>query len=553
MPCSTCGQLLCVDDDGRTLFCPECSTYAFEEESILEDKIREQRELLTHGNIISMIKEYSRLNLLVSLMWKLNLTAHELYQSRRMKFREFAYLNILIKHIYQEDGFGDKQLEDVSDLPEDIDLAIESYSQIRKSLDFVEDGFRFCMIKFVKGPNATSFFGEYLFFDSEYMLCFDRCAKSIFGATEENIDLFDTVSDEFRDFTDLGTDDIESPEDFAEVFYEFIMSMKFMAAADDIIGEIYTTHLPNEVTVNDITDFLSLIDSRLTEQQHQYMDEFPLAVATDEREIDACGETVFGDDWQDVKDKVIVDQSHLEAHPFLFRIQDTIKRKLPGFRKAMDFPVKRVIYPKFFAKLLRFQIFPLLKNGDQPDGHTILSELTSKNGEKFERNIFEYLRGNGYECYHGAEINRRNPNEIDIMLVLDDALYFIEVKQIMPRLSMYSSEGIEELNEVFDFKIFKEDTGGYNQEPEGKPFPDKVERWGELEEGDSFTSQSESEEEERVENEFKFDWDNLECKMLVVSNLVPSYIEKQGVRFLTDIEFLSLIEEEGDVLYEVLD
>ncbi|CDK37985.1 hypothetical protein BN903_185 [Halorubrum sp. AJ67] len=35
--------------------------------------------------------------------------------------------------------------------------------------------------------------------------------------------------------------------------------------------------------------------------------------------------------------------------------------------------------------------------------------------------------------------------------------------------------------------------------------------------------------------------------MFVVSNVVPSYIEKQGVEFLTDVEFIEMLEGELEV------
>ena len=42
----------------------------------------------------------------------------------------------------------------------------------------------------------------------------------------------------------------------------------------------------------------------------------------------------------------------------------------------------------------------------------------------------------------------------------------------------------------------------------------------------------------------------MEIEKYVVSNVVPSYIEKQGVRFMTDLEFYQWIEHGDDsVLY----
>ena len=51
---------------------------------------------------------------------------------------------------------------------------------------------------------------------------------------------------------------------------------------------------------------------------------------------------------------------------------------------------------------------------------------------------------------------------------------------------------------------------------------------------------------------FKEEWKDLDVEMYVVSNVVPSYIEKQNVRFLTDLEFYKWINNGDDsVLYSL--
>jgi hypothetical protein len=50
-----------------------------------------------------------------------------------------------------------------------------------------------------------------------------------------------------------------------------------------------------------------------------------------------------------------------------------------------------------------------------------------------------------------------------------------------------------------------------------------------------------------MEHEVRDSWQQLETRKLVVSNLVPSYIEKETVEFRTDLELLEMIEDEDGV------
>lgn len=42
-------------------------------------------------------------------------------------------------------------------------------------------------------------------------------------------------------------------------------------------------------------------------------------------------------------------------------------------------------------------------------------------------------------------------------------------------------------------------------------------------------------------------WQDLKVRKMVVSNIVPSYIQKDMVEFRTDMELLKMIEDEDDV------
>lgn len=48
------------------------------------------------------------------------------------------------------------------------------------------------------------------------------------------------------------------------------------------------------------------------------------------------------------------------------------------------------------------------------------------------------------------------------------------------------------------------------------------------------------------------EWVDGEYEMLVVSNFVPAYLEKRGVRFLTDLELFQWLDNGEDVFYDVL-
>ncbi len=201
---------------------------------------------------------------------------------------------------------------------------------------------------------------------------------------------------------------------------------------------------------------------------------------------------------------------------------------------------------------MKFQIFPLLKNGEYSSGHELLTSLTAERGEVYERNLYDFLTQKGVECYHGAEITRNNPKEIDLLCIFDDRIVFIEVKYLLPPIRINGPEGIRILNEKFDRLIFNETPEGADREAEGKPFPEKVEAWRDLNPGDSFSSQVGLNESDREQQEIPEEWNELEVKKYVISNVIPSYVMKEGVRFITDLELYRLIEyRDKNVLYSV--
>jgi hypothetical protein len=554
MPCSECGHVLLVFHEKEDLRCPNCLDLEMEDSQVIENKVERDRELLRDENLVRLVEDFSKDHLLLYLMERLNKISYDFYETRRLNHREFSYLNYLIKIIYPEDrdNFGDEYLERGEDIDDRIDALLDAEAQLVTALDQIEDQFRLCLKPSPPLPlNPTFLSEEYNIYDSEYRYCYWRCIESLIGGSEKNLDLFDEAHDEIRNFDSPSGDEIDTLEDFADTFLEFINSLLFIASADDVVGDIYTTFPPDYVTVFDIRDLLDEIDDQFADDEGNISLQDSTLGWTTEEEVDIAGREVFGEGWENVKETVVVSQDNLDAHPFLFKINIQRVVREPEGRPPVTVDEQRIVYPRFYSKLLRYQIFPLLQNGGKPSGHEILENISTSRGDQFERNLYEYLSDNGFECYHSAELLGSNPSEMDLLVVNHDEneLWFIECKYILAETDMNTAEGIEKLNKKFDYKIFKE-PGAYDSDPTGNSFPDKVNRWLEFDSGHQFRWQQGENDSDTVEERYKDEWLELEPRMLVVSNLTPSYIEKNEVEFRTDMELLQMIEGE-DPVYKV--
>lgn len=551
MPCSECGHLLYVDYDNQKLRCPQCRGLDLEDPDILAEKVENARDKFNRENLIQLIQDYSKEHLLLHLISRLNHIANQFYETRGIPLKEFSYLNYLIKSIYDQDDFGESYLDTGFDeSAEEIDALLDAQAELINALNHVEENFRFCVPWPVEMPSSSSFFGEYWILDSEYRLCYHRCIRSLIGGSREDHVIFDWTSMTIRDFNRPAGDEINSLRDYADCFYELIASMKFMAAANETVGDIYTTFIEN-TTVFDIKNFIECLDTQFDNRSHAAMRAESIVATPSEALVDICGERAFGDNWDTVKEQILISENNLDAHPFLFEIEhEEIIKRVPG-RDPLTRTKKRIIYPKFYDLIIRIQLFPLLRNGqNNPSGHDLLTDVTASRGKQFERNIHEYLTALGYESYHSAELLEDRPAEIDVLVVTDEELWFIECKYLMPKLSMNATGGIEEVNAAFDHYVFKEDDG-YSHSPTGDPFDEKVGRWLELEGDTEFRTQVGSDEDNTEQQVFQPEWLNLNTRMMVVSNLVPSYVEKRGVEFLTDVEFIEFLEGDFD-RYEVI-
>jgi hypothetical protein len=107
---------------------------------------------------------------------------------------------------------------------------------------------------------------------------------------------------------------------------------------------------------------------------------------------------------------------------------------------------------------------------------------------------------------------------------------------------MQTQRGICDVNATFDKKVFQD----------GPAFDEKVDAWLNLDPGFEFTHQEGTGENDRMSEKIPSEWGELDVEMLVVSNFVPSYLEKRGVRFLTDLELHQWIGHGEDVFIDVL-
>lgn len=553
MPCSTCGQLLMVHHEYENLRCPNCLDLPIADQSEIERKVERDLQRFKDDRLITLLHDFSKDHVLLYLMERLNLMSHQFYETRALNEKEFSYLNHLIKLIYAESRseFGDKYLDRGEELDETIELLIDTQAQIITRLRFLRDGFSIPIEYEIPKSNGKFLHEDYNIYPSEYEYCYWRCIRSLAAGKHEEVDIFDKTDRLLRDFEKPSADEIDTLEDWADTFFEFIINLLFLASGDDVIGEIYTTRPPEHVTVFDIQNLLEEINQRFTDEDgHVYLRDPTLGWTTEE-ELDKTGEEVFGGEWEEVKNSLVISWNNLDAHPFLFKIKyQKIIKEVPG-RPPLTITRPRIVYPRWYAQLLKYQIFPLLQNGDGENGHEILNRVSRKRGKEFERLVYKYLTDQGFTCFHSAELGDGTA-EIDVLAIdhTKENIWFIECKYMRPKTSMKTSKGMKELNETFDYRIFKE-PGAYPEEPTGQPFPSKVDTWLSLDGGDIFKWTENTENEDKVTECISSDWLDFEPRMFVVSNLTPSYVKKQGVEFRTDLEFVEMIEDE-DTVYTVL-
>lgn len=561
MPCEECGHLLCVEEPKKgedsipaTLYCPRCNGLPLEFDSRVKlktDWILEEH--LSNERAIEVITRFRKRDLVFYLLWRLNDEISTFLDTAGMQFAEFNSVMYILKQVYGRSDFGEEPIQDVENPPDRIEDIVDGYTVVLRYIRDVRNGFIACVGRPERDLNwdGNKFIQDYDFYRTEYNHCFERCIRSVVGGREHAREDFEFVADNLRLADKTEPKDIETLRDFADCWYQIIVSLKFVAAADELANDVYYTDMPESLDVFQIEKFTEELTALTTDEEQAFVREQSALFELLPEWVERCGTTVFESKWPETKTKLIFSESTLDAHPFLFYLEYFEKRESPGMRTPVNTPRVGIIHQPNFARILKFQMFPLLQNGSNKSGHVLLSELTAERGTTYERKIFQYLRDKGIECYHDPEITRKNKNEIDLIVADDGKIWFVEIKFFMPTTSILTAEGVEVINEKFDYKIFKEDTERRHSSPSGRPFPEKVEAWTELDPGATFTSLVYSGEEERKEQSVKEEWSGLETEMLVVSNLVPSYIEKENVQFLTDVEFYKWIEKGESVFSKI--
>jgi len=550
MPCENCGSLLYIEKNTRQFFCPKCGNLEFEDEETIQDKIDQKKELLSKENILDLLKPYSKRQLVLLLAWELNKSAHEFIQTRKTGIREWVYLNTIIGHILQEDGFGGKEFDVGNDLPEELDTVVDAYAALKKHLDLVEQEFQYCAPKPVPSGSKLTLSGEYMIFDTEYHVGYYRCAESLIGASEETVEFFDVSREQIRENEILSLSEIDNSEEFGESYFHPILGFVFMMTSEEHSKKAYTLNAPESVKITEVMRFLDLLNGQFTSSQHAYMIDNPLLTATNPEILDTCGRRAFGKEaWEKFKDEIVVSENNTDAYPLLYELTRTEEVMLEGFRRRKEVPITSIFYPKFYSSLLRFHMYPMLNNGSEKSGKEVLDEMIKETGDHYEINLAKYLEKQGYDCYFQAWISKSNKQEVDVIAVSDSETLFIEAKHFRPPMGLYSKSGMEKLNQKFDYEIFKLDNGYYDETPDGPAFDDILQNWMNSNiETFSFEKLSDG---ERSTIEFDEGWLDNEVYSFVVSNLTPSYVQKNGVRFLTDIELVKFIEDGEEVFYQL--
>lgn len=544
MPCTECGHLLCVDrDDHSLLFCPNCEELDLESEAGKEWRLSLLfNHRFTPARLTKIVESHGRTEAISALLSRIDKSSKKFINENRLPALDYGYISYIIKLIYENMESDNSVTDFAPEIEEEIDTIVEGHTWVIETLKGIEE-------KFIELEKVSSYpsldpidivkENEYIKYRTEYDLCFNRCAKGIIGHTEENREAFYFASDHIRGVDRTDPDDIESLYDFGDCWYDVIISLAFISSFNELISSAYTTFLPDEVTIFQIQNFIQKLNNEVTSSPEIF----------DHLMVNNHGKEVFGKKWKEVKKYLIISEENTNAHPLLFEVDITKELNLRGGRKPYEKTDKMLLYPMYLAGFLKFQLFPLLNNDNQPSGHKLLEKLTKERGDTFERQLYEFLDGHTEDCYFSAELPGTDGKEIDVLYRRNDELVFIEAKYVTPILNMSEAEGIEKLNDKFNNIVFKETNDTYKKKPGGTPFHEKVAVWSDLDPGDTFRAENELDSRENFK--FKEEWCDLNIRSFVVSNLVPSFTEKYGVQFLTDVELYKHIKHGENVFYQI--
>jgi hypothetical protein len=532
MPCVECGSPLFVSEKYEDLRCPNCSNLSVASPELVESQVKTHRDYFGEKELIEFLKDYDKEQLILALLRMGNKAASQIWEDRGISLRDFALPPRLIKLLLPESGFGGKRL-DVNDWPPDVlETVLDFHFNVLRTLSHLEDQFVYAYPK-VTLEDTSSILSSHAIYSSEYQYCFDRCTRSLLGGREKHRDRFDSVDLEFRDFDTPEADEIETAKDFGRTFYEFIIGISFFMSSNDSLGETYHNDFPESVTILDIGDFLEELDLGYVDGAlGQMRFEGELAM-TQWSEINRAGEDVFGEDWPTVRENIVVTAENTNAHPFLFGLPVSQRPEAAPLGSTVTIDLPMVFYASEYARFIRFQMFPMLSDEEGTPGKDIINEITSDRGIPYERNIYGYLDEQGFEAYHNLKHYGDNDHQLDLLVVAHERgeLWLIECKYKVPYMRMDTANGIEDFNDKMYRSVFED----------GEAFDEKADWWLTNKPGDNFTWQ-EGDDGDRTVTTFEEAWTDLQVRRLVVSNLVPSYPVKRGIRFLTGMEFMGFTE-----------
>jgi hypothetical protein len=515
-------------------------------------EIRE--EYLNNQNLTRLLKEHGYLRVIIELTNRLNQGAGGMINEDRMPFNEFFHAIPILKMLYKESEkyehtLGSDTHDSQQEVKQNISTLLDDGTTLISILKQTEEDFTI-PIRLLPNPSTwEDFYSNYLFLHSEYWLCAERCMRANAGARDlvrEDYILKEII---FRDFDRPDHDEYDTVEEWADSWYGFIVEIGFASALDPNISDIFTTEFPESVSIFDLEDLfdrLNIFVSSATASRSN--DEFrPNAIP--KHTFDQFGEEIFDDDWEQMRSLILMSSKNPDAHPLFFEWAGTRRIDLFSDNSPEDIVINHIIYPDVFSQLLKFQLFPFLKNGQQKKSTDVLEDLTAKRGEIFERRVFEYLQSTPKtaNAYHSCKTSKQGGNEVDAIFKYEDTVYFVEAKFILPILNIQSQVGIQNVNSKFDGKIFKE-----TDDATGKPFPQKVQNYRDLDPQATISHQVSEDSDDRDQIQVPREWTEADYELLVVSNFVPSYPTKQGVRFITDLELYQWIENGEDVFYNTI-
>lgn len=552
MPCPDCDQTLVYHDEKDTLYCPKCLQLPVADADWIKQQALDiQDQYLNHDDLLLLLEEYDIFRVIGTLTFELNKGAAGMITDNRLSVTKFFHSLPVIKAVYENadrfnDHFDPRNAHVQEELNENVEAFLNDATDLITILNQIQEEFCIPIELTSIHRSWNDFFADFLFPYSEYWLCSERCLKTNIGAREEIREDFMLKEVIFRSFNRPEKTEIDSVRDWADHWYGLQVSLGFTSALDETVNDAFTTDFPDSVTIFDLEELIEKMTEAVQSTIAGAETGDYRAVSVPEHKFDDIGKGVFGDSWEDVKPSITLSPKNTDAHPLFFKISGTKAMDVRGGRRTRKVPHKRIVYPEQFSRLVLTQLFPFLQNGNLEKSTSALAALTNRRGDEFERYIYEFLAETTRDAYHSCKTSKQSGKEIDTIFRMDGTVFFVESKFMLPKLNMQSQKGIKNVDKAFNKKIFKEGT-----DRGGKPFPDKVEAWRELDTGADISHQVSRDENDRERIRVPEEWVDGEFEMLVVSNFTPSYLEKRGVRFLTDLELYQWIENEEVVFYDV--